>query len=273
MPSRSLLGGLPPVRIAVGYGRGLRLEGVPPSLGIGLFHGSFAKRFGGHASQACRQSPGWLWDIGQPAAATERTSPDASLTGSGKPKAIRGLEARKLEPKASREKRHRLQTHGRRPAIIGAMKHYALSKSLFSLPLVEADLLRIVAQDWAHLLDSGSLERLCAKLPSAGLTQRTGNLSGQVPYRGGRVLAATWCLARILDNEHLWDSIRCTHTVCATGTRRSASALSGACLRFGSPRIRTVQTRGLKHAHRTARGDAVGGRHRQCGACPAGRVP
>ena len=67
------------------------------------------------------------------------------------------------------------------------MKHDALSKSLFALPSVEADVLRIVAKGWVHLLDLGTLERLSAEHPSADLTQRAGDLVWRVRFREGEL--------------------------------------------------------------------------------------
>ena len=76
------------------------------------------------------------------------------------------------------------------------MDHDALSKSLFALPTVEADLLRIVARGWAHLLDLGTLERLSAEHPSADRTRRIGDLAWWVRFRAGRLLDRTrpWLL-------------------------------------------------------------------------------
>ena len=71
---------------------------------------------------------------------------------------------------------------------MGAMDHDALSKSLFALPPVEADLLRIVARGWVHLLDLGTLERVSAEHPSADLTQRVGDLAWRGAVSGGPAL-------------------------------------------------------------------------------------
>ena len=67
------------------------------------------------------------------------------------------------------------------------MNHDALSKSLFALPNVEADVLRIVAKGWFHLLDLGTLERLSAEHPSADLTLRAGDLAWRVRFRKGEL--------------------------------------------------------------------------------------
>ncbi|MDE0269987.1 MAG: Rpn family recombination-promoting nuclease/putative transposase [Gammaproteobacteria bacterium] len=67
------------------------------------------------------------------------------------------------------------------------MDHDALSKSLFALPQVEADVLRIVAAGWVHLLDLDTLERLSAEHPSADLTLRAGDLAWRVRFRVGRL--------------------------------------------------------------------------------------
>ena len=71
---------------------------------------------------------------------------------------------------------------------MGAMDHDALSKSLFALPPVEADLLRIVARGWVQLLDLSTLERVSAEHPGADLTQRIGDLAWRVRFREGRLL-------------------------------------------------------------------------------------
>ena len=77
------------------------------------------------------------------------------------------------------------------------MDHDALSKSLFALPQVEADVLRIVAASWVHLLDLGTLERLSAEHPSADLTLRIGDLVWRVGFREGRLAdgARPWVLS------------------------------------------------------------------------------
>ena len=67
------------------------------------------------------------------------------------------------------------------------MEHDALSKTLFALPQVEADLLRIVAAGWVHLLDLDTLERLSAEHPSADLTLRAGDLAWRVRFREGQL--------------------------------------------------------------------------------------
>ncbi len=71
---------------------------------------------------------------------------------------------------------------------MGAMDHDALSKSLFALPQVEADLLRIVAAGWVHLLDLSTLERVSAEHPSEDQTQRIGDLAWRVRFRDGELL-------------------------------------------------------------------------------------
>ena len=96
-----------------------------------------------------------------------------------------GLERRAAAPKLTCKKRHRLQQNGGLPAIMGGMKHDALSKSLFALPQVEADVLRLVARPWVHLLDMGTLERLSAEHPAADLTLRAGDLTWRVRFREG----------------------------------------------------------------------------------------
>ena len=76
------------------------------------------------------------------------------------------------------------------------MDHDALSKSLFALPQVEADVLRIVAAGWVHLLELDTLERLSAEHPSADLTLRAGDLAWRVRFRVGRLAdsARPWLL-------------------------------------------------------------------------------
>ena len=51
------------------------------------------------------------------------------------------------------------------------MDHDALSKLFFALPPVQADVLRIVAQGWVHLLDLGTLERISAEHADPGLSR------------------------------------------------------------------------------------------------------
>ena len=64
-----------------------------------------------------------------------------------------------------------------------AMEHDALSKLFFALPSVQADVLRIVAGDWVHLLDLVSLERVSAEHPDPNLTRRAGDLTWRVRFR------------------------------------------------------------------------------------------
>ena len=71
------------------------------------------------------------------------------------------------------------------PAIMGAMEHDALSKLFFALPLVQADVLRIVAGDWVHVLDLDSLERVSAEHAAPDLIQRSGDLAWRVRFREG----------------------------------------------------------------------------------------
>ena len=80
---------------------------------------------------------------------------------------------------------------------MGAMNHDALSKALFALPLVEADLLRIVAAGWVHLLDLSTLERISAEQPATDQTQRIGDLAWRVRFRDGLLLDGTrpWLLS------------------------------------------------------------------------------
>ena len=129
-----------------------------------------------------------MWDIAPSAPQPGAAAPASPLAEAGKPNAIMGLEARPLELEADRKKRHRLQRKSPQPAIMGAMEHDALSKSLFALPLVEADLLRIVAREWVHLLDLDALERLSAEHPAADRTQRVGDLAWRAPFRAGELL-------------------------------------------------------------------------------------
>ena len=69
------------------------------------------------------------------------------------------------------------------PAIMRAMEHDALSKLFFALPPVQADVLRIVAGNWVHLLDLGTLERVSAEHPDPDLTRRAGDLAWRVRFR------------------------------------------------------------------------------------------
>ena len=88
------------------------------------------------------------------------------------------------------------------------MEHDALSKSLFALPQVEADVLRIVAAGWVRLLDLGTLERLSAEHPSADLTLRAGDLAWRVRFRAGRLAdgARPWLLLPTeLQSTHNWN--------------------------------------------------------------------
>ena len=68
---------------------------------------------------------------------------------------------------------------------MGAMEHDALSKLFFALPPVQADVLRIVAGDWVHVLDLDSLERVSAEHAAPDLIQRTGDLAWRVRFRKG----------------------------------------------------------------------------------------
>ncbi len=92
------------------------------------------------------QSPNLLYDIGHLPPQPDAVAPEAPPAGPEELNAIRALEALSPVLKAKRGKRHCLQTHGAPPATMGAMDHDALSKSLFALPPVEADLLRIVTR-------------------------------------------------------------------------------------------------------------------------------
>ncbi|MCY3641624.1 MAG: hypothetical protein OXH37_11480 [Gammaproteobacteria bacterium] len=65
------------------------------------------------------------------------------------------------------------------------MEHDALSKLFFALPPVQADVLRIVAQGWVHLLDLGTLERISAEHADPGLSQRAGDQAWRVRFREG----------------------------------------------------------------------------------------
>ena len=65
------------------------------------------------------------------------------------------------------------------------MEHDALSKLFFALPPVQADVLRIVAQGWVHLLDLGTLERVSAEHADPNLTGRAGDQAWRVRFREG----------------------------------------------------------------------------------------
>ena len=82
---------------------------------------------------------------------------------------------------------------------MGDMEHDALSKLFFALPSVQADLLRILAPDWAHLLDLESLERVSAEHPAPDLTRRAGDLAWRVRFREGAAAqgAPPWLLVPV----------------------------------------------------------------------------
>ncbi|MYH16320.1 MAG: hypothetical protein F4149_14230 [Gammaproteobacteria bacterium] len=65
------------------------------------------------------------------------------------------------------------------------MEHDALSKLFFALPPVQADVLRIVAQGWVHLLDLATLERVSAEHADPDLSQRAGDQAWRVRFREG----------------------------------------------------------------------------------------
>ena len=79
------------------------------------------------------------------------------------------------------------------------MEHDALSKLFFALPPVQADLLRILASDWIHLLDLESLERVSAEHPAPDLSRRVGDLACRVRFREGAAAEGTspWLLVPI----------------------------------------------------------------------------
>ena len=78
-----------------------------------------------------------------PAAAAGRGDPGMSVGWNRIAQRDQGLAA---PCKFRRGEGHRLHHFSSPPAIMAAMDHDALSKSLFALPRVEADLLRIVAR-------------------------------------------------------------------------------------------------------------------------------
>ena len=125
---------------------------------------------------------------------------------------------------------------------MSAMDHDALSKSLFALPQVEADLLCIVAAGWVHLLDLDSLERLSAENPSADLTLRAGDLAWRVRFRVGRLAdgARPWLLLPTeLQSTH--DSSMAERQFEYTGRHFEALRREGVVAREGEePRVLPV---------------------------------
>ena len=70
------------------------------------------------------------------------------------------------------------------------MDHDALSKIIFALPQVMADLLRVVVRAWVCHLDLATLERLPAEHGSPGL-RRVGDMTWRVGFRWGRLKDGT----------------------------------------------------------------------------------
>ena len=125
---------------------------------------------------------------------------------------------------------------------MGRVKHDALSKSLFALPSVEADVLRIVARRWVHLLDLGTLERLSAEHPSADLTQRTGDLTWRVRFREGELADGTrpWLLSPT-ELQSTYDSNMSERQFDYTGRHLRALRREGVVVREGEePRVLPV---------------------------------
>ncbi|MCZ0942844.1 MAG: Rpn family recombination-promoting nuclease/putative transposase [Gammaproteobacteria bacterium] len=79
---------------------------------------------------------------------------------------------------------------------MATMEHDALSKLFFVLPPVQADVLRIVAKGWVHLLELESLERVSAEHAAPDLTQRAGDQAWRVRFRHGPAAkgAPSWLL-------------------------------------------------------------------------------
>ena len=153
-----------------------------------------------------------------------------------------GLEPRTAVPRVTRKKRHRLQKNGLPPAIMGRVKHDALSKSLFALPSVEADVLRIVAAGWVHLLDLDTLERLSAEHPSADLTLRAGDLTWRVRFREGELADGTrpWLLSPT-ELQSTYDSNMSERQFEYTGRHLRALRREGVVVREGEePRVLPV---------------------------------
>ena len=138
-------------------------------------------------------------------------------------------------------KGHRLHHSARRQPSWG-MDHDALSKSLFALPRVEADLLRIVASGWVRLLDLGSLERLGAEHPSADLTQRIGDLVWRVRFRDGELADGTppWLL-QPTELQSQWDPDMAGRVMEYLGRHLRALHREGVLTREGeAPRVLPV---------------------------------
>ena len=122
------------------------------------------------------------------------------------------------------------------------MDHDALSKALFTLPAVEADLLRIVVRGWVHLLDLGKLERLSAEHPSADRTQRIGDIAWRVPFREGQLLDETrpWLLSPT-ECQSTHDAAMAERQAEYVGRHLRALRLEGALRREGDePRVLPV---------------------------------
>ena len=125
---------------------------------------------------------------------------------------------------------------------MGAMDHDALSKSLFALPRVEADLLRIVARSWVHLLDLDSLERLGAEHPSADFTQRIGDLVWRARFRDGELADGTqpW-LMQPTELQSNWDAEMAGRVMEYLGRHLRALGREGIVSREGEePRVLPV---------------------------------
>ena len=125
---------------------------------------------------------------------------------------------------------------------MGAMDHDALSKSLFALPQVEADLLRIVAAGWVHLLDLSTLERVSAEHPSEDQTQRIGDLAWRVRFRDGELLDGKrpWLLSPT-ECQSTHDAAMAERQAEYVGRHLRALRLAGSLRREGDePRILPV---------------------------------
>ena len=122
------------------------------------------------------------------------------------------------------------------------MDHDALSKALFTLPPVEADLLRIVAAGWVHLLDLSTLERISAEHPSADQTQRIGDLAWRAEFRDGKLLDGNrpWLLSPT-ELQSTRDSTMAERQAEYLGRHQRALRLDGVLSREGEePRVLLV---------------------------------
>ena len=130
-------------------------------------------------------SPGRLWDIGPSPVQRSAAAPSPSPAQPGKPNAFMGLQPCAAAPKTKAQKASSPTDGPPAGRHHVGMEHDALSKLFFALPSVQADVLRIVAQGWVHLLDLDTLERVSAEHADPGLSQRAGDQAWRVRFREG----------------------------------------------------------------------------------------